>query len=179
MKRLNDKDSINNAIMEFKKIFKNNNPFSNVYNPKVSSKLLLFRTDGYFLTESQFSALKEAIRTLEESEMYISITEHEVGDFNNSDHWIVNTDVSYKEYIQMPIYLENAIYSKDGKWGVIISHEEHALIGGESRFIEKLKSIYFNYLKDIKEFKLYWENCAKEYSTDIGWFKSFLEDFEK
>ncbi len=178
MNRLDNKVLINNAIIEFQKIFKNSDPFSNVYNPTVSSKLLLFKTDGYFLTELQFSALKEAIKTYEESEIYISITEHEFEDFNSSDHWIINIDVSYEEYIQMPIYLENAIYSKGGKWGVIISHEDHALVGGDNGFIEKFKSIYLNYSKDIEDFKLYWKNCAKKYSADIGWLKSFLEDFE-
>ncbi len=36
--------------------------------------------------------------------------------------------------------MENAIYSTKGTWGVIISREQHALIGGPPRFIEALKA---------------------------------------
>ena len=64
MKKIDDEASVNNVVIAFQRVFKSNDPFSDAYNSTVDSKLLLFRTDGYFLTEFQFAALKEAIKTI-------------------------------------------------------------------------------------------------------------------
>lgn len=34
--------------------------------------------------------------------------------------------------------LENVLYSPNGKWGIMISHERHGMLGGSVEFIEKI-----------------------------------------
>ncbi len=76
----------------------------------------------------------------------------------------------------MPFVLENAIYSKTGKWGVIISHTEHALIGGEKSFVEKYLSLYHDAVKDVNNFKEYYKEAEEKHPEfNFDWVTEILE----
>ncbi len=170
---LENKDSIKEAICTYNKIFKNKDPFDDCFRDEIDSKILLFPTDGYILRRRQFESLIKTMNILGEKDMYISQTEWMI--FENAEHYLTNVNVSYMDYKKMPIFLENAIYSKEGKWGIIISHEDHALLGGSKEFINNYLYFYGNLENDIKKFSEYWRECKQNYpNIDDKWVNKIL-----
>ncbi len=177
MEKLYDKKQIEYAINSYNKIFKAYDPFSLIFRDNIESKTLIFNTEGYFLSESQFNLLFELIQRCKESYVYLSITEFPDNNFYKSEHWRIPVDIPYEEYLTIPVYLENAIYSSQGEWGLIISHEEHAVLGGGEEFIRNFKQKYVNHSEDIRNFKEYYQYCNRNNGVNIDWLESFLKQF--
>ncbi len=176
MTQLKDKKTIENAKKTFEKVFKNKDPFSNCFQKNIESRILLFPTEVLRLTEFQLNILMETIRIYDKEDIYISHIELKEYPNYINEHWVISSDITYEEYDNMPFIFENAIYSQTGKWGVIISHEEHALVGGKKDFIKKYLSIYKNSTKDVNEFKKYYDEAKKEYPRlNIDWVDELLE----
>ncbi len=118
----------------------------------------------------------ETIRIYDKEDIYVSHIELKEYPTYINEHWIIDADLTYEEYDSVPFIVENAIYSKTEKWVVIISHEEHALIGGEKDFIKKYLSLYKDSTKDVNEFKKYYDEAKKECpKLNIDWVDELLE----
>ncbi|MFA6535244.1 MAG: hypothetical protein WCS92_03245 [Candidatus Babeliales bacterium] len=179
------KKNINDFLKQreiYSKIFRNNNPFGPMFESSIEQKIILCPTDGYCLTQEQFYAIMQAARSLNESEFYFS--EVEWGCFENKESEIcdhkscykrISTLISYEEYCKTPKVLENAIYSVNGIWGVIISHEDHAVLGGRSNFIDLFKKNYPDWVKGIEHFVILWEKNKELYRSDTSWITDFLK----
>lgn len=89
-------------------------------------------------------------------------------------HIKVGIETSYREYEQEDIIIENTIYSSHGNWGIIISHEEHAVLGGHKEFIETFKAAYPNYIHDQKKFIQAIEYWSLKQKKDSSWLKSYI-----
>ncbi len=148
-------------------IFKTNNPFSYPFQNSIESISVFYPTNGYYLSEDQFQAISLTAKEFNEEAFAISIIEYEGDCFKKDDHWICN-NIHYEDYIDMPINLENTIYSLNANWGLIISHEDHAIIGGSKAFIEKLKNNYPGTSEDITILKSEWiDNKNNEWLDEI------------
>lgn len=123
-------ETVEKMRLTYRQLFKGNDPFMEVFTDKLPHRLFLCPTEGYFLTEEQYLALNKTVKAIGESTFFLSEIEGEPDFSDKSCHWRIHASTSYREYCQLPIYLENIIYSEAGNWGVIISHEEHALFGG-------------------------------------------------
>lgn len=132
---MNQKRHIQKLKSTFYSIFKNRDPFDSMFNEHIKQKIILCPTDGYYLDEKQFNALMKTIRQIDENSFYLS--EVEFDDFtenldaqniHNPGHWELNNETSYEDYRNNLIILENALYSPKGTWGLIISHEDHAVL---------------------------------------------------
>lgn len=68
----------------------------------------------------------------------------------------------------MPLGLENALYSRNGTWGVLISHEMHALIGGNEEFMTALSEQHPRWAEDLSRLREYWaENQNATWLEDV------------
>jgi hypothetical protein len=162
----------------YKEIFLNNDPFGKVFNDFIEKKVLLFPTEGFYLSKKQYEILLNTLKIFLEQEIYIS--EIEIGDasFESSEgysfnHNIIKVDTSYEDYLKLPIFLENIMYSSSKTWGVIISHENHAVLGGSEELISKFSERY-NCNEDKKKFLKYWNYNKKRYNSNLSWQKDFL-----
>ncbi len=157
----------------FNLIFKSKDPFNEIFTENIYDNLLLRPTDGYQLTEEQFKALQKAIQETQNQDVFISITEYRDMFSSDSEHWKIDSNLDYDGYTNLGIFLENAIYSSDGTWGILISHENHAVIGGNPLFIDTFKKYYPSWQNDILVFENLWVENQKEYGSDISWIKEF------
>ena len=173
MKILNGADKTNSAQAAFKQVFKSNNPFNEMFTENISDKLLICPTEGYFLSKMQFESLLKTIIDVGDTVAYVSITETETMFSGDSDNWQMDTSLTYEEYSNAEIYLENAIYSSKGDWGILISHEDHAAVGGNSQFINTFKSHYQSWESDISHFRDLWTYNQKKYKANLGWISGF------
>lgn len=73
---------------------------------------------------------------------------------------------SYEDYSQLSLTLENAIYSRDGNWGVLISHEMHALIAGSREFMTALDEQYRGWSNDLRLLREAWSE-----NPNGGWLE--------
>lgn len=171
-------------------IFSSNNPFEDCFNKEIKKVDLLFPVEGYKLTKEQYNALILTIRNIYvDEEVFVSEIETEsIEDIfrpNNNDtkyvlkHWSIDLSTSYDEYAGMDINVENAIYSSKNNWGIIVSHEGHAIIGGNTDFLDVFKTIYTKFDNSIECFQEYWEYNRKHYNSDNEWYDKFIQSLKR
>ena len=127
------------AIEAWGSIFCSSDPKGWPFTSRAERGLVLYPTDGYMLNEAQFSALSRAAIELGEPRAYLVVTEGNKA-FGGDRHTIA-LDVAldnFHEYAELQSPLENAIYSQSGSWGVLISQQAFAVVGGSARFVKLL-----------------------------------------
>lgn len=161
----------------FYRIFKSRDPFEPTSQEAFPLRVVLYPTDVYYLTGEQFGALMGALHDCGEREFFVSMVESEPEARNwNTDenrHWVCK-EPSFDEYMNIELFLENAIYSSSGSWGILISHEHHALLVCHSSFWKAFQKRYPNWEQDQIEFINNWYTNEKETGCDIGWLNPFL-----
>lgn len=160
----------------FQNVFKTNDPFGEMFQNYIGERLILCPIEGYYLTEKQFVALVNTVTALDENKIYVSEVEsEECFSTKGCKHWAMPIPTGYDEYFHLPIVLENSIYSVNGKWGILISHEEHAVIGGTQEFVSKFKNYYTEWEKGLGNFYDKWEYNKKHYNSSIEWLPKFIK----
>lgn len=179
---MNKQKSIKKIEETFNKVFKNTDAFGKMFQENINSKILLYPTEGFYLTRKQFNALINTSKILGEESFYLAIVEGGFEENSMNESMIYNfspreisLDTSYENYLENRIVLENALFSKNGTWGVIISHEDHAVLGGSNEFIETFKTFYPNYDENLTKFIQKYESNNKKYDTDLSWISDFLQ----
>jgi hypothetical protein len=184
MERVQKADDISRLKEAFQRVFKKSDPFGNPFQETLNEKMLIFPTNGYYLQENQFHALMKTIEQVGQGTFIAS--ESEGDSFNLSQdfhselapqHWVADNTIAYKDYQSMPLVVENSLYSPKGEWGLQISHEDHAVLAGNSLFINTFKEAYPEWGEDKEKFHQYWVDANKEFSTDITWIDDFLKQF--
>lgn len=184
------KTSFDRIKESYFKIFSGNNPFENCFKKEIEKVSLIYPVNGYKLTEDQYSALIQTIsNTSVDEEVFVSEIEAEsLGDVfkpNNNiikyelKHWTFDLSTTYDEYIDMDIYIENAIYSSKGNWGIMISHEEHAVIGGGAEFLDNFRTKYAEFDNSFESFKEHWEYNRKNYYSKLEWYDNLIKSLRR
>ncbi|MEM6454567.1 MAG: hypothetical protein AAF772_05700 [Acidobacteriota bacterium] len=149
----------------WEEIFNSNDPFVWPFRSQFLEGRLAYPTDGYHLTKEQFLAVSAASKELGEEGFYLSVTESEGLSFLDRPwgHWLSNTS-TYEKYAELSLPLENAMYSRQGRWGAIVSHEMHALIAGPPRFLSALDARYPSWEMDMNALRSDWPS-----GVDMDW----------
>ena len=162
-----DRSAIRSA---WHRVFTTNDAFSWPFRGAVEVGRAFYPTDGCHLTRAQYSALLSAIRGVGETGFFLSVVESEGLSFLDRDwgHWSCDLP-PYEEYKALDLTLENALYSRDGHWGVLISHEMHALVGGTEAFIAAIDDHYRGWGDDLRMLREAWSG-----NPNGKWLKSML-----
>lgn len=178
MRKIATEISGKEAFKAFKKVFKNADPFNAPFNENIVRKHILMPED-YHLTTTELYALKKAAAAVGEKKAFYSLTEgSKPEDFipEETGHWEVdlglNTDFSSELWSQVPP-VETAIYSKKGTWGVIISHEWHAVLGGSEEFIREFGK-YLNFEQELEKFLKTWQFNQVHSKSNIDWLPKLM-----
>jgi hypothetical protein len=117
-------------------VFATNDVFTWPFRPEIAAARILFPTEGYHLSMHQFNALSMAQANTGETEVLVSVIESDDLAFLRPGgvHWI-GRGLTYSEYASLPLILENSLCSTTGRWGITVSHEMHAVLGGDEGFI--------------------------------------------
>ena len=174
VEKIAEPERILNMKNAFGKVFQTNDPFGEMFQLCIQEKQILCPTDGYYLSREQFKALQDSLVAMGEEKAYLSEVEaDECFSDNSCSHWELSVMDPYEEYLKLPVILENSIYSLNGTWGILISQEEHAVIGGTRGFMVKYKEYYTNWFKGESNFRQKWEYNKKNYNSDLSWFSKF------
>lgn len=71
--------------------------------------------------------------------------------------------------------LENAIYSRLGRLGVILSAEDHAVVGGSSEFMAAFRRFYPRWPLDMDAFASCWSEYARSRNADVTWLSAYID----
>lgn len=192
MKEIHEKKEISNLREYINKTFKTVDPFGQsgkIYQESLTDKLILCPIYGYQLDESQYDALIKTCRRMgidkicfSEVEGYdsINLTESElVGKYLNHYYEIdlvaQAQNSFYNEYLKMELILENAIYTENGSFGVLISHEEHAVLGATKEFVDMFKLLYPQWSECRRNFEDMWNNYSKTNNTVKNWYGNLVK----
>ena len=151
---IHDKSNIRKA---WDRTFKSNDPFSIPFQPEIEACLFFPCTGATCLAPAQYRAVTEAARALGERGFVLS--EIETPDFfNHLNHWWCEFP-TYEDYrsLLLSSMIESGMYSMDLSWGTIVSHEEHALVGGSKDFISHVDQIYPAWRNEVTELIDNWE----------------------
>lgn len=167
--------SKHDARTAFDRIFTDTDPFKPAIRNDVAIRTILYPTVPYFLSAGQYQALTNALSSSRHAEFYVLQTEIDAmssGSLVESGQWLVK-DLSYEEYLKLDLFVENALISADGEWGILLSHESHAVFASSKRFWDSFSARYDN-SGDKKAFIGLWENLSKTRGVDISWLAGLL-----
>jgi hypothetical protein len=167
----------------WEKVFRSTDPFGNPYVDQIKHLVLWYPTT-YHLSALQYEALMGALKDIGESEFILSVTEDKdcFGRFEDTPYYVsylnyICHSPTYEAYKNTPTILENSMYSKTGRWGVMISHEFHAVLGGDEAFIASLKTRYPNWRDDFQRLKSDWLNNRDQFG-DPAWLAKLEPQLE-
>ena len=158
----------------FARVFAGTDPSRDVFTSSIPSRRLLYPL-AYLLDEAEFLAVSLASKALGEESMLLSVVEEFDGnDGEKARHWELGH--SFADYCHLPEVgvLENAIYSPQGSWGLMISSEQHALLGGNAEFVETVIRQHTKWRESEAQFRVDWEWKAENYAVDISWTNELL-----
>lgn len=151
------------------------NPYKPPFRPNeiLSERLILFEFNYSFAdSEYQFEFI-DALKNTGENGFYVSLTET-TPETSHQDlgayHWNIPLDDA-KDYGRELHYLENAAYSEDGKWGMIFSQDEHAILACTPELMRELEKR----IPDIHEQVYKFFELMKSYRIDYKIFHDWLK----
>lgn len=174
-RKLSEEQYIQEAANIFNQIFRSSDPFDEPFKNIFEKRSLIYPV-FYELDKVQLQALVKAAQAVGDTGMYVSFTERPpAAEQDRAYHWYFPFDeIVIYDVLQEP--LENAIYSTNAKWGLLISHEKHCVIAGSKFFIKILfDNLPFSEDEYIFEFLELWKWFREDFISDIEWLPILLK----
>jgi hypothetical protein len=160
----------------FYSVFDSRSPFVAAGRPEFPVRAVLYPTWSYHLDERQFQAFKAALDAKGEDAFIYSTVEGEPEErvwTGAWEHWRCS-DLTLDEYWHTGIPIESAHYSARGEWGILLSHEDHALLVCDHRFWDAFRRFYPTWRDDRTDFVALWREHERN-GVDISWLQPFLD----
>jgi hypothetical protein len=138
-------------------VFVSDDPFGWPFAERIEAGLIFYPTEGYHLGKSQYEAMIVSAKSVGDDGFIVSITEGVGNIIERGEHWWCEFP-PYDEYLGLPLVLENSLYSRNAAWGVMISHEDHGILGGEEKFVATLRKAYPQWQEDIMKVTETWKD---------------------
>lgn len=168
---------IRQAEIAFDRVYQSADPFDSPFRDDWPDRALLFPAPRD-LSDEQWSAVTAAAHIIHERKAYFSeIESYKGANFEHHLHWRINLSESN---INLLLHQqgwsgisESALYSVNGLWGALTSHELHAVIAGQPEFMAALgKELDLD--AELDEFLRYWQSAHHDWKARIGWIPGLL-----
>lgn len=164
-----------NAAKGWGLAFQSVDPFGWPFASSLSYGRIIFPTDGCQLFREQFEALARVANMHGETHCYLAVVEGHERIEGDQDEQLFTVDLSdYESYASLHLTLENALYSMSGMWGMLVSHEMHAVLGSNASFISEFNKIDRSAERDWKDFLDQWRD-----DRHIDWVADISSHVEK
>jgi len=177
IQRLTTSDELTPVKVAFDRVFRVADPFGSPFRDHLTDRALLFPAPRG-LSDEQLAAVAAAARVIDERDAYFSEIETYTGTgFDRYPHWritLAEPDVhrQLREEGWSGIS-ESALYSTNGLWGALSSHELHAVIAGQPEFMAALGR-QLNLDAELDEFLHYWQSAHRDWNARVGWIPGLL-----
>ena len=116
-----------------RKVFARLDPMEPPFHPWIPERAILHPSHTHF-RGSELDALVAAARAVGDAGFYVSLIDSHSTPAEPGDWYIPLDDLS--TYSDSDVGIDSAMYSPNGRWGIITCHEHFSLAGGSSLFIE-------------------------------------------
>lgn len=134
-RRLTPKEWRESGAPARNRIFASDDPYEEPFLAEVGPRALLFPM-GYAQSGRELEALRAAARALGETTCYLQL--YLFGE-DEWPYWELDLSESHP-YAGIPFIRENSLFSREGRWGMLVSDENHAVLAGEEAFVQTLVS---------------------------------------
>jgi hypothetical protein len=125
----------------YQKVFTGNNAFDQPFSQEISEKVILYPVD-YYLEQPFLDALVKAA-SIEDIGCYLTLLQVDIQEFNEPIQAYLKLDELIDAYISgsMPVdlFTDYSLFSAKGLWGCMVSHEDHAVLGGSNLFMKVIR----------------------------------------
>ena len=131
------------------------------FSPHIINRVILYPCETY-LYNSLINGLVSAASNLGDTGCYLKRSWH---DEKNPNYFYIplselieayegtlSLDSLNKVELDLDFWSDYAIYSSSGSWGLMLSHERHALLGGSANFIDEVREFVPNLDEQAKLF---------------------------
>jgi hypothetical protein len=179
------------AAPALQRIFVQEDPFGQPFAPGVQERRLLYPVPTS--REGEALVLKRAIlasaKLLGDHGAFISVPGrppekeqrvlyHWYLDFGEMEGFLLFDRRHWSEHkdLHAIVSLDHIVYSPTGQWGLMLCHEDHALLGGSTKFFEILQGIIpdFDDLGQIQEFLSYWKYNTTRKGARVSWIVTWI-----
>jgi hypothetical protein len=155
----------------FAAVFAAADPFDTPFTERVPHRMLLYPVD-YELSQEQLEIVSIAARALGDDGFYLALLEGTESDRNGQ--WLLKIG-DVQGYLDVAPAQENAIFSPAGRWGLIFSHESHALLGSCRRFIEVFRQhLWRSEADQTLDFLQLWKK-QRAWGASVDWIEPMLQ----
>ncbi len=122
----------------FEQVFADDDPYGRPFRPEIERRIVLFPI-AHELEEGQFDALARAA-SREADDRFYFFTEQQstVDPMEQSGHSLWAMPFDFGAYSNVGALDLSALCSPSGRWGVLVSNDGHAVVGGSDGFIAQL-----------------------------------------
>lgn len=155
----------------YESIFANEDPYRAPLQPDIQPRLLLYQFRyGLLEREPWLNPITKAVRALGEDGFYLTL----LGRPGKEPwHWYVPLEEAGL-YVKKVFPRENAMYSTNGRWGIICSEEDHAIVGGPQLLIDTIREFTPDLDYRVSLFINIWTQYHKDNKADIDWLPTLL-----
>jgi len=168
MRALTEDQFRSEAKPALRRVFATDDPFDQQpFVPDVAVRRVVFGSDydlKFIVRPPLIDALVAAASSRGETGCYFTalgrMNQEEEGEFN---HWYIpfSEIAAYNrcddKVFKLAFNWENVLYSPQGKWGLMTSHEGHGLLGGTQEFVDEVRRRIPDLDKQVYPFLKFWQ----------------------
>lgn len=175
MRALSEEDFVRETKPLYEHVFTTGNPFESPFTSAIESRMILFPVH-YMMETSLARAITKASAQLNENSFYLSVLERPAAEEPDRPyHWhIAFAELEQYRSLGYPFVLENAVYSERGTWGLMFSHERHAVLGGPSEFVQVVAQELPKLTDQVENFIATWKKNQKRLGSNVEWLPGLL-----
>jgi hypothetical protein len=173
------------------RIFVQEDPFGQPFAPGVQERRLLYPVSTSLDGEAivLMRAILASAKLLGDHGVFISVpgrppekerrwVYHWNLDFSEMEGYLLFDKGHFREHRDLHAIssLGHIVYSPAGQWAVMLCREDHALLGGSTRFFETLQGIIpgFDDLLQIQEFLSDWKQKTTRKGANVSWIVTWV-----
>lgn len=187
MQTLTEAEYLSEAEPRLRQIFVHDNPITHPFSPSVSERLII-APYKYVIEPPLTDAVINAASRIGDKGCYLSLLWRDKAGTEPA-HWYIPLSEFRDAYVedenhQALIACENsffslresAIYSSQGKWGIIVTHEWFGLLGGTPEFISVIRSSIPEIEQQVLKFLEHIKHCKESYGAiaTLEWVRPLL-----
>jgi hypothetical protein len=176
MRALSEEDFVREAKPVYEHAFATGNPFDLPFTSALESRMILFPAH-YMMEASLARAITKASAQLNENSFYVSVLERPTDEEHDRPyHWhIAFNELEQYRSLGYPFVLENAVYSDRGTWGLMFSHERHAVLGGPPELVQVVTQELPKLTDEVETFIETWKKNQKRLGCNVDWVIHLLK----
>lgn len=164
------------ATPVLRQVFASLDPFGTPFSEHVTERAVLYPIDATLENEEDYlGALGSAADAVEDPDIFVTSTELTYPSGRGYETWFV-PKLLRDSLRTLPLpALETAYYGSRGTWGLLVSHEFHAVVGGSKDFVDGFFSQLTRTEAQMQhDLVQEWQRNRVRFGSDTEWLETLF-----